>query len=128
MAKRHVEGKFKQAWALAGRLPAVQQKAFRARLSTLQKSARASTVGAEVPHKPTDPDDLWEWDLKFANELDKLYTAVSDRVSQVAKQGGEIVKATADTAASAASSVGWGIWPLALAAGFVLLSFAKAKR
>lgn len=58
-----------------------------------------------------------EWDLATANWLDAVYTAVSDEASRVRKEG---TAALADVTAS----VGWGLWPLALAA----LALAYAYR
>jgi hypothetical protein len=58
-----------------------------------------------------------EWDLATANWLDGVYEAVSTEATRVRKEG---TSALADVTAT----VGWGLWPLALAA----LAFAYAYR
>lgn len=59
-----------------------------------------------------------EWDLALANELDRIYRAVADEATRARKEG---TAALADTA----SAVGYGMWPLALAAVAVLYAWGK---
>lgn len=93
--------------ALVAKLPAVR-RAYWTRL--LDARVPRAAVGAES-----------DWSLDAANWLDRVYTAVSDEATRVRKEG---TAALAETS----SAVGWGMWPLALAVGFVLLTYGQAKR
>ena len=59
-----------------------------------------------------------EWDLALANELDRIYTAVSDEASRVRREG---TAALADTTAA----IGYGTWPLAIAVVAVLYFWGR---
>lgn len=116
MASVDVEERFKGAWSLAGQLPTARHLAYHAKLKELR---RLSLARARA--RPTvSGDGEWEWDLWLANELDKIYTAVSDEATKV-RTG--VVNVTTDVA----KQVGWSVWPLAIAAVAVLWAFGGAK-
>lgn len=62
-----------------------------------------------------------EWDLALANELDRIYRAVSDEASRVRREG-------TDALAETSSALGYGLWPLALAALAVGYAVSMSKR
>lgn len=119
MKTRNVEEEFKAAWTRAGMLPAAQQLSYRAKLTALRKRSRRPAVGGE--------GDEWEWDLTLANELDRIYTAVSDRAGVVYRDvKGEAANAIDATAAGAAK-LGLGLVPMALVACALLYFYANTK-
>lgn len=89
--------------ALIAKLPAARRTHWN---QVLDKRLRRQAVG--------------DADLDFANWLDRVYTAVSDEATRVRKE------ATAATAATVAD-LGFGIWPLALAALAIGYALAKGR-
>lgn len=79
----------------------------------LEKRCTVVAVGAGASgewDETVQPDA--EWDLELANWLDRGYTAVSDRVQEVARKG-----------ADAVSLAGWSLWPLAAAVAVLALAW-----
>lgn len=86
------------------------------------KPAKSKQTALVLVPKPAQ--SKVEWDLAFANELDKIYTAVSDRVTEVRK---DALNATED-AAKPIALFGLGFWPLALAAVAIAWAYNQSKR
>ena len=113
MSTRDVGLKLQATESLIRRLPSVRAEYWQRRVDALAAQARKrAAVGSSEPA----PDV--EWDLAIANKLDALYQAVSTEATRVRKEG-------ADALADVATTVGWGMWPLALAA--LILGYAVAK-
>ncbi len=106
MAKRDVGLKLQATRSLIASLPPPRRAYWTRLLDHRSKMA----VGAET-----------EWDLSLANWLDGVYEAVSTEATRVRKEG---TAAVADTA----SVVGFGIWPLALAALAIGFAVSMGKR
>lgn len=138
MTKRDVTAELKQTKAKIASLPASQRAPFQAQLATLQRRAGMASVGA-VPGTAlvaaskargqtatatkVAPAAKVEWDLAIANELDKLYTAVSDRVTEVR----QTALAAAGDAAKPIALFGFGFWPLAIAALAIAYALRSAR-
>lgn len=131
MAKRDVGLKLQALDSLLPSLPKPRLEYWQRRIAALQARAR-NAVGATVirPYAAAQSgdtsqdqtvDDGTEWDLDLANGLDAVYTAVSDEASRVRK---ESVNAIAD----ATSSIGFSIWPLALAALALAYAYSTTIR
>lgn len=90
-----------------------------ARLNPARRAYWTRIIDARLPRVVVGAET--EWDLSLANWLDRVYTAVSDEATRVRKEG---TAALADTA----STIGFGVWPLAIAAVAVLLAYGKARR
>lgn len=94
-------------------------RALVAKLSPPRRAYWTRLLDARVPRAAVGAEN--EWSLDMANWLDRVYTAVSDEATRVRKEG---TAALAETS----SAVGYGLWPLALAVGFVLLAYGNSKR
>ncbi len=112
----NVEEKWKAAWDRAGMLPAASQLSYRAQLKSLRAQARSR---AALP-KVAGEGDEWEWDLALANQLDRIYGAVSDQAAVVYGKLKNEAAAAVDATAQGAAKIGFGIWPIALAVVAVL--------
>lgn len=148
-AKVDVTAKLRTVVAKINALPPARKKTMRARLDALEakagtpKVAGTSRPGSVPTSKPKpavkktstgtalalvkSPKPVIEWDLVFANELDKIYTAVSDRATEVRK---DVVNATGQTASDLAAPVaklGFGLWPLAIAALAIAWAYSQAR-
>lgn len=88
------------------KLPAPRAQFYKRRLATALQKTPLRIAGST------------EWDLWLANELDRIYGAVATEATKTRK---ELIDATAD----GVSKVGWGIWPLAIAA--VAIGWAMSK-
>jgi hypothetical protein len=119
MATRDVEQEWLDAWTKAGMLPTAQQLKFRAQLQELAARARRPAVSGD--------DDGWEWPLKLANELDAIYTAVSERSEKVYEGLKTEAGKGVDALATGAAKVGFGLWPLAAAVVAVLYFYGNKK-
>lgn len=153
MAKVDVTAKLHTTAAKINALPPARRTQLRARLSALEVKAGTpnvagtsrpgsfpgakpaqpkKTVVAKPAKKPgtsltliKSPPPKVEWDLAFANELDAIYTAVADRATEVRKTA---VKATGQTASDLAAPIatlGFGLWPLAIAALALVWAYRK---
>lgn len=85
------------------------------KLDALEKRNGLKVGEGEYGSSSFQSEDRW---LRFANDLDRMYTAVAQEATQTRK---DIVRATAD----ATESIGWGLWPLAIAA--LAIGFALSK-
>lgn len=94
-------------------------RAMVARLNPARRAYWERILKARLPRSAVGAET--EWDLELANWLDRVYTAVSDEATRVRKEG---TAALAETS----SAIGFGVWPLALAAVAVLLAYGKARR
>lgn len=112
----NVEEKWKAAWDRAGMLPAASQLSYRAQLKSLRTQARAR---AALPKVAGDEGE-WEWDLALANQLDRIYGAVSDQAAIVYGKVKDEASKAVDATAEGAAKLGFGIWPIALAVVAVL--------
>jgi hypothetical protein len=144
--KVDVTKKLQATAARIAKLAPAKRASYRAKLDALEsKVGTPSVAGTSRPgtfpgSKPAQPKKTGtskstaltlvpkpakvEWDLVFANELDKIYTAVSDRVTEVRKDS---LNAAADAAAPVAV-FGFGFWPLAIAAVAIVWALNQAKR
>lgn len=120
MATRNVEAEFRLAWTRAGSLPPAAARAYRGRLKGLyvRANGHADIVGA---------DDGYEWSLWLANELDRVFAAVTESADRVYESSATGVQRIVDGTAEAAVKVGFGLWPLAIAAAVVLWTYADSK-
>lgn len=114
-----VEQKYAEAWALTAALPPEKQLAFRTALRAARARAieTSPVIGAVTAPKSgtAKKSGEWEWDLTLANWLDGVYTAVSDEVVKTAKTAQKVVLETGKTVGKVSSSVGFGLWPIAVA-------------
>jgi len=111
MTTKNVQLKLQATRSLVARLNPARKVYWTRLLDEAQRRARRVRVGA----------DGSEWDLDLANWLDGVYTAVSDEATRVRKEG---TAALAQTS----SAVGFGLWPLALAALAVGYALSMSKR
>jgi hypothetical protein len=109
MNTKNVGLKLQATRSLVARLNPARRTYWTRLLDAAQSRARVR-VGGES-----------EWDLDLANWLDRVYTSVSDEATRVRK---EASAAVADTA----SQIGFGVWPLALAALAVGYALSMSKR
>lgn len=113
--------------AAVNRLPDLERARWKKRIVRKLKQGPQVQVGGEW--NPTEPTDgSGEWDLELANWLDAAYQPVADRAEEVWTNTRAGVENAAASAGRAASSVGFGLWPLAIGAAVVLLAFGSAKR
>ena len=104
---RNVALKLRATHALIAKLPPLRQAFWNGKLAAMRTS---EAVGA--------PAEDVEWDLAAANWLDRVYTVVSDEARRVRKEG---TAALSDTA----GSLGWSLWPLAIAAVAIAWSIKR---
>jgi hypothetical protein len=99
----------------------LEQQLWAARVrARLRERPMLTAIGGEWG--TVEPSDgQAEWDLELANWLDGVYTTVSDRANEVRTKSLAAVNETV-------SSVGFNVWPLALAAAVVLVAYGFAKR
>ncbi len=124
---RDVEARFLEAYNRAGSLPATAQLQYRYRLMGLRNEVR-KLQGRNPEYAGVAGNDEWEWPLKFANELDRVWSAITQQAGKVygavKAEAGEAVDATAKSTAI----LGIGLMPLALVAVAVLYFYSGAKR
>ncbi len=123
---RDVEARFLETWNRAGSLPATAQLSYRYELMGLRNKVRGLKKLNPV-YTGVAGDDEWEWPLQYANQLDRVWQAVTQQSAKVygavKNEAGELVNATA----TGAAKLGIGLWPIALAAVAVLYFYANAK-
>lgn len=112
MAKRNVGLKLQATNALIAKLTPARQTYWQRVLREMQKRASKQAVGADAA--------ATEWDLSLANWLDRVYTSVATEATKTRK---ELIDATAD----ATGTIGWGMWPLALAALAIGIAVSKGR-
>lgn len=101
--------------SLLPKLPAVRRAYWARMLAALRaRAVKRKTVGAPAASET-------EWDLVFANELDRIYRAVADEASSVHD-------AVVDTASADAAKLGFSMWPLALAALALAYAWSSSKQ
>lgn len=122
----NVEQKWAEAWNRAGMLPAALQLQYRARLKALRATARQRNA-AKLPTVAGEGDE-WEWDLTLANEVDKVWGAVTDQAGKVYGMLKSEAGTAVDATATGVAKLGFGVWPIALAVCALLYYYGGAKR
>lgn len=122
--------RFRKLKAAVAKLPMLEQRLWKARIVAKLKSGPTPVIGDATGEwgttSPAQPEG--EWDLEVANFLDDAYTAVADRVEELYAKGKQGLENLGKSAGKIASDVGFGVWPIAIAAALVLYAFASAKR
>lgn len=115
--------RFRRLKAAVARLPVLEQQLWKSRIVAKLRSGPTPVIGDATGEwgttQPASPES--EWDLELANWLDDTYGIVAARAEEV---GDKVLRG----ATNAASSVGFSLWPIAIAAAVVLYTFASAKR
>lgn len=86
-----------------------------------QDRAAVERAIARIRGQVVGEDEEVEWDLRLANTLDALYSAVADRVKELAASGEIVVERAGKAVASA-------VVPTGVVVGMVLLAWVLAKR
>jgi hypothetical protein len=116
-------GKLVRTRTLILKLPLLERRAYLAQIERAMPAGSLIVIGSEMPviASPIPPAlpataDA-DWDLKFANWLDGVYTVVADRVEVVGKKAGDV-----------ASSAGFSLWPLVIAGIGIVWIMSNRKR
>lgn len=121
----NVEQRWTQAWNRAGLLPATEQLSYRARLGALRTRARQRNAALPVV---SGEGDEWDWDLTLANEVDRIWGAVTDQAGKVYGSLKAEAANAVDATATGAAKLGFGLWPIALAAVVVLYYYGGTRK
>lgn len=136
-AKKNVTTELSVTRAKIAKLAPTLRAKYQAQLSSLEKRANAAKVSGtskpgsvpthggtpakKAPAKLALVRPQVEWDLVFANELDRIYQAVSDRAT-------EVRKGVVNAVATDSTTVGFGLWPIAIAAAVIAWALAHGRK
>lgn len=111
--------RLRRVHAQIARLPEGERAPWRRLLREKGLSGNLVVVGQEVPPvapAAAAPATISEWDLKLANWLDNVYTAVAERAEVVGEK-----------AASAVRTAGFSLWPIVIAGAVVVLLLERRR-
>lgn len=97
---------------------------YAARRAVGPSSKSVAVAGATAPAAVASSAST-DWDLALANELDRIYTAVSDRATEARH---DALNAASSAVSDHAPNVGVALWPLALAAVAFAWAYARTRK